>query len=150
MSPQQAIREKGKSFPRAVDWLQRHSENATATRGPQRQFEDSTRRWQIQAACLCLLPTHHGDKSLSSTTSAAASHASPASLGVSFWVWLPEIPTWGGRSCYSSLSLGGFDSVLLALASSMAWHILRHPHTAVRYNAAPRRDLSLSKAAGMF
>lgn len=57
MSPQQAIWEKGKAFPWAVSWLQRHSEKPAATRGPRWQSEGSTQQWQTQAACLRLLPS---------------------------------------------------------------------------------------------
>lgn len=142
MSPQQAIREKGKSFPWAVDWLQRHSEKATATGGRQRQ-------WRIQAARLCHPPTTpvRGDSSLGSTASAGGPHHCPPSLGATLGIWLPEVPARGGRTCYCSLARGGFDWVFSALASSIAWHTLRHPHTAVRYDAAPTGDLCLSEVA---
>ena len=88
MSPQQTTREKGKSFPWAADWLQRHSEKATATWGLQRQSEGSTRWRQIQAARLCPSPTPpmHSDKSLGSTAAAGASSPCPTFLGAdSFW-----------------------------------------------------------------
>lgn len=85
--------------------------------------------------------------SASSTASAGARRFWPTSLGANFWIRLREVSAWGGRTCYCSLSLEGFDSVFYALLSSIAWHTQRHPHTPVGCNAAPTGDLCLSEVA---
>lgn len=146
MSPQQAIRQKEKSFPWAVDWLQRYSEKAIATRGQQQQLEGSTQQWEIQAAWLCHPPPYvvinPRQHSLCRSQPCLSQLSRSNFLALAAWG-----TCLGWQTCYCSLCLGGFDSVFYTLASTIAWHTLRHPHTAVRYNAAPTGDLCLSEVA---